>query len=83
MKSARWRLAVVSHLCEQHFCHEMLKEALYSVIGSSSGIGITLTTAVLGIGHRVLCTACEVTSMQSPEESHELRQHISLANTNA
>jgi hypothetical protein len=64
MKLSGWALAVVGCLREKQFWHETLREAFYLITGSSNGLVVAITAAVLGIGHRVMRTARTMASLQ-------------------
>jgi hypothetical protein len=68
MKFSGWILAIVACLRERQFWHETLREAFYLITGSSSGLGVALTAAALGIGHRVMRTACAMASLQTTSD---------------
>jgi hypothetical protein len=83
MTFSGWALAVVGCLRERQFWRETLREALCLITGSSSGLGVALTAAVLGIGHRVMSTACTVGSLQARGTLRKLPGYNFSANTNA
>jgi len=72
MKLSVWTLAVVACLSDRQFWHEAARETLYQVTSSSSGLGASITSAVLGIGHRAMRAAWTMGAQQSTVELHKL-----------
>jgi hypothetical protein len=57
MRFAEWGPRLMACLGEKRFWKESINDAVWLIVGSSSGLGVALVTAVLNIGHRVMLTA--------------------------
>ena len=74
MKPYSWILAVVACMSEKHFWRGALKDTLYLITNPSSGLGVALTVAVIGIVHRILRTAHATTCLQAPANMREFNK---------
>lgn len=67
---------VVACFREKQFWQETLREAFYSITNTPSGLSVAVTSALLGIAHRITRTVCTAISTSA-------RPHPLAANTNA
>lgn len=76
MKCSTSIIAIVASLREEQFWQETLREAFYSITNSSSGFGVAVTSALLGVAHRIARTVCSALRANG-------HPHLFAANTNA
>ena len=72
MTRSDWVHAVVACCRDGQFWCETFRDAFCLITEPSNGLSIALAGAVLGTGHRVLCTACKMVSTRTSGNIDEL-----------
>jgi hypothetical protein len=86
MKPHSWLLAVAACVRERQFWNWALKDTLDLITNPSSGLGVALTAAVIGIVRRILQTAHATVCLQvsaSMREPNKASRRNAPGNANA